>query len=102
MGFGGSAADMLFKMRYNKSLRDNNRDNYNSYMDAVVTYKKTRLKIESKNISKEELEKIKTQARDEVRKRNQIAITLTIIFTFISAIIIGWLFWLLYTSETIF
>jgi hypothetical protein len=41
MGFGGSAADMLFKMKYNKSLRDNNRDNYNRYMDAVVTYKKT-------------------------------------------------------------
>lgn len=29
MGFGGHAADMLYKMKYNKSLRDNNRENYN-------------------------------------------------------------------------
>ena len=99
MGFGGSAADMLFKMKYNKSLRDNNRDNYNRYMDAVVTYKKTRLKIESKNISKEDLEKIKIEVRNEVKKRTQIAVTLTIIFTLISTLVIGWLFWLFYNSE---
>ncbi len=37
MGFGGHAPDMLFKMGYNKSLGNNNRDNYNRYLDAVVT-----------------------------------------------------------------
>ena len=92
MSFGGSAADMLYKMKYNKSLRDNNRGNYNRYRDAIQTYKKSRMMIKHEDISKEKLEIIKQDVIREVKKRNQIAITLTIIFTFIVGILIVWVF----------
>lgn len=92
MSFGGSAADMLHKMKYNSSLRDNNRGNYNRYRDAVVTYKKSRLKLKNEHISKEELEIIKQNVIREVKRRNQIAVLLTITFTLIVSILIIWVF----------
>ena len=83
---------MLHKMKYNSSLRDNNRGNYNRYRDAVVTYKKSRLKLKNEHISKEELEIIKQNVIREVKRRNQIAVLLTIIFTLIVSILIIWVF----------
>lgn len=102
MGFGGHAADMLYKMKYNKSLRDNNRENYNWYHDAVVTYKKSRLKIEKKYICKEDIEVLKMKVINEVKRRNQIAITVTAIFTIVIGFLIAWLFRIFLNCDSIF
>ena len=99
MSFGGSAADMLYKMKYNQSLRDNNRQNYSRYHDAMVTYKKSRLKIEKENITKEELEKIKSEVIREVKLRNKKAIAISIIFTLIIALIVSYLIYWYMQSE---
>lgn len=92
MSFGGSAADMLHKMKYNRSLRDSNRGNYDRYRDAVVTYKKSRLKLKNEDISKEQLEIIKQDVIREVKRRNQIAVLLTITLTLIVCILMIWVF----------
>lgn len=102
MSFGGSAADMLYKMKYNKSLRENNRGNYNRYRDAIQTYKKSRMMIKYEDISKEKLEIIKQDVIREVKKRNQIAIVLTVFFTTVFALLIIWGLYLLINSETVF
>ena len=92
MSFGGSVADMLHKMKYNRSLRDSNRGNYDRYRDAVVTYKKSRLKLKNEDISKEQLEIIKQDVIREVKRRNQIAVLLTITLTLIVCILMIWVF----------
>ena len=92
MSFGGSAADMLHKMKYNRSLRDSNRGNYDRYRDDVVTYTKSRLKLKNEDISKEQLEIIKQDVIREVKRRNQIAVLLTITLTLIVCILMIWVF----------
>lgn len=92
MSFGGSAAYMLHKMKYNRSLRDSNRGNYDRYRDAVVTYKKSRLKLKNEDISKEQLEIIKQDVIREVKRRNQIAVLLTITLTLNVCILTIWVF----------
>ncbi len=86
----GDMGDMLYKMKYNQSLRKNNRSNYNKYRDAIVTYKKSKLKIDNENISKEEIESIKKQVRNEIAKRNRVAIIITIFMITLIAVLLIW------------
>jgi len=69
--------DMFSKMKYNKSLRDVNRSLFNKYLNPLLTYKKSLLKIDHIDLTVKEHEEIKReiQKQERIRKRNAFIIT---------------------------
>ncbi len=65
--------DMFSKMKYNKSLRDANREVYNYFKKPFLIYKKSDLKINHSDLSAEEHEKIRSEIQIQSKKRSRIA-----------------------------
>ena len=86
----GHQGDMLSKMKYNKSLRDVNRSHYQDYMNPLLTYKKSLLKIKDVNLTAEEHEEIKKRIQKQEKYRKKIAITVTFVSVLILLFLIIW------------
>jgi len=67
MSFGGHVQDMINRIKYNEFLKKAHREQYQKLKDAQLIEKGKREPhlIREKNISEEELEKIKEEIRKE-------------------------------------
>ena len=95
MSFGGHVQDMVNRMKENEALRKAHRAKYKKIKDAYINALGTRehQMLNNCNVLKEELEKIKTKIRNDLKKERQKEIISTYSLTIIAS---GFLIYLFY------
>lgn len=86
----GHQGDMFSKMKLNKSLIDINRSHFNDYLKHMLTYKKSKLKINHIDLTAEEHEEIKNRIQKQEIHRRKISIAVTLVSVLILLILIIW------------
>jgi hypothetical protein len=100
MSFGGHVQDMVNRMKENEALRKTHRAKYKKIKDAYINALGTREHqiLSNCNVTKEELEKIKTKIRTDLKKERQKEIILTYSLTLIASVTLIYLFFFLFNK----